>query len=88
MKNTIFNNPFKCIFIKSKDANKIIVCNRIELEIDSSVSVKGQNGELMSPNDLKNQDPLLIAVSPTEPHKAIQIIMLPPHKPKNLNPPA
>jgi len=85
MKNTPFNNPFRCSF-KKKDADNIIIVKRIELELDSSVLVKKQNGELISINDLQDGDRLEIIVSPIAPHKAIEIELLPPPKPQNLNP--
>jgi len=86
MKNTPFNNPFRCSF-KNNDANKITITKRIELELDSSVLVIRQNGELITLNDLQEGDRLEIIVSPIAPHKVIEIELF-PRKPQNLTPSA
>ena len=75
MKNTPFNNPFKCS-LRKKEGNNITIIKRIELEIDPSVVVKRQNGELISINDLKESDKLEIIVSPIAPHEVIEIELL------------
>lgn len=80
MKNTPFNNPFKCS-LRKKEANKITIIKRIELELDPSVVVKKQNGELISINDLKESDRLEIIVSPIAPHEVIEIELLPSPNP-------
>jgi hypothetical protein len=76
MKNTAFNNPFRCS-LRTKDGNNITISKKIELELDSSVLIKKQNGELISLNDLQEGDRLDIIVSPIAPHKAIEIELLP-----------
>jgi len=76
MHNTPFNNPFRCSF-KKKDANNITISKRMELELDTSVLVKRQNGEVISLNDLQERDRLEIIVSPIAPHKVIEIELLP-----------
>ena len=76
MQNDPFNNPFKCSF-KGKFNNKITINKKMELELDSSVLVKKQNGELISINDLKESDRLEIIVSPIAPHKVIEIEVFP-----------
>jgi len=81
MKNNPFSNPFKCS-LKSKNANNIIVNKRIEIELDPSVLVKKQNGEMISINDLQERDRLEIIVSPIAPYKVIEIELLPPLPPK------
>jgi len=71
------NNPFRCTF-KRKVENKIIIIKRMELQLDSSVLVKRQNGEVISLNDLQEKDRLEIIFSPTSPNQVIEIEVLPP----------
>ena len=78
MHNDPFNNPFKCS-LKKKDANNtnITISKIIELELDPLVVIKRrETGEIISLNDLQPKDRLEIIVSPTEPHKVIEIELL------------
>ena len=80
MHNTPFNNPFKCS-LRTKDATHITISKRVELELDPLVVVKRSSGEVISVNDLQERDRLEIMVSPIEPHKVIEIELLPPLPP-------
>jgi len=87
MKNTPFNNPFKCKFKKKQDDNSILVSKRMDLELDDAVVVKNLAKQNISVDDLKQNDLLRIRVSETEPFKIVAIEVMPPNPTDQTNKP-
>ena len=77
MLERLFGNPFQCL-LRDKKGKSIVIVKKIHLWLDPSVVIKNKNGETLSLEDLQKKNRLKITLSPIEPHKVIEIELLPP----------